>query len=121
MFGDSFAEQDPKWHGSVTFLEYCYGTVKHYVVGTGQLCKSAVGMKSGAAAVEDEDEAAVAAAAAAAAAAAEEEEGGGSDTFSPMEMLKGIKVRQTHTLFGAIFIQYHAKTDHFTKTGSGQT
>ena len=31
MFGDSFAEHDTKWLGSVTFIEYVAGTFKHYL------------------------------------------------------------------------------------------
>jgi hypothetical protein len=91
VFGDSFAEQEEKWIGSVTFLEYLYGTLKHYAGATGRICKSAVGMKTTAQA-EDSDSAAILAKAAK---AAEEEAAkkrhGDADTFSPMEMLKGIR------------------------------
>ena len=31
VFGDSFAEHDTKWLGSVTFIEYVAGTFKHYL------------------------------------------------------------------------------------------
>jgi hypothetical protein len=91
VFGDSFAEQESKWIGSVTFLEYLYGTAKHYAGATGRVCKSAVGMKTTAPA-EDSDSAAILARAAKAAeeeAAKKKRED--QDTFSPMDMLKGIR------------------------------
>ena len=111
MFGDSFAEQDPKWIGSVTFLEYLYGTAKHYIGEAARTCKSAVGMKA-AAGTDDSDAAAVKAAAAK---AAEEEAAKNkqeeSDKFSPIEMLKGIK-----SSVDALGTDMHALSKHLRET-----
>lgn len=85
VFGDSFAEQDHKWIGSVTFLEYVFGTAKHYVGAAGAACKAAVGLKAPAK-TEEEDVASVTAKA-----AVEQAETSEENKFSPMDMLKGIK------------------------------
>ena len=46
VFGDSFAEHDTKWLGSVTFIEYVAGTFKHYLGRVPrQLWQAAMGSK----------------------------------------------------------------------------
>lgn len=91
VFGDSFAEQDPKWVGSVTFLEYVFGTVKHYIGAAGGACKSAVGMKASAPTADVDAADALAAAAKAAMKEAAKIKSVDVDSFSPMDMLKGIR------------------------------
>ena len=106
VFGDSFAEHDTKWLGSVTFIEYVAGTFKHYLGRVPrQMWQAAMGSKeqpaaaSGAGAKETSEAEAVRPLPCVAPAksqrllirdgvrqAAEE-----SATFSPMDMLKGIK------------------------------
>jgi hypothetical protein len=75
-----------RWHGSVTFLEYLWGTAAHYVGGATNICKAAVGMRKATAPADE--------------AAAEspevdnsndETQGADDNTFfSPVEMLKTI-------------------------------
>eukprot|EP01043_Picozoa_sp_COSAG02_P064525 COSAG02_NODE_9461_length_2209_cov_1.006161_1_plen_108_part_00 len=75
----------------MTFLEYLYGTAKHYAGATGRICKSAVGMKTTAPADDSESDAVLAQVAKAAEEQAAKKLQGDADTFSPMEMLKGIR------------------------------
>ena len=91
VFGDSFAEQDPKWIGSVTFLEYVFGTVKHYIGSAGGACKSAMGMKATAPKADVDGADALVATAKAALRQAAKRKSADTDSFSPMEMLKGIR------------------------------